>query len=81
MTLAEMLERLHFNPDLLTQELESPEQMELLYDTEIAIHQQYSWPLKGRLDNVCVLDDSIAFASGTASEYGDKKAWDDPDYM
>jgi len=81
MTLAEMLEKLHFDPDLLLESLESPEQEKLLFETEIAIHQQYSWPLKGRLDNVCILDGQIAFASGNASEYGDKKAWDDPDYM
>ena len=47
--------------------------------TEIEIHQQLSWPLKGELYNARILDGKIALASGTASSYGSKRAWDDPD--
>lgn len=77
MTLSEMLESLGFDPDNLLTGVDSQELEDLLYETEIKIHQQMTYPLKGSLVNARLLDGKIAFASGTAFEYGDADAWEE----
>lgn len=48
---------------------------EEVFDPEIEIHQQESWPLKSRIANIRMLDDKLVIAAGCASEYGSKEAW------
>lgn len=45
------------------------------FDPEIEIHFQPNYPLKGRLENVRVLEGKLAFAAGPGTEYGEQRAW------
>lgn len=80
MNLAQLLETLGFEPDLLLTTHTTQEQEDLLFETEIEVHQQMTYPLKGSLANVRLLNGKLALASGTASEYGDGEAWEEPEW-
>tara|TARA_R100000951_G_scaffold58047_1_gene48734 strand:- start:576 stop:806 length:231 start_codon:yes stop_codon:yes gene_type:complete len=59
--------------------------IELLQDaadqgiTDVEVHTQINYPLKGGVYNVRVLDGKVAIAAGTQREYGDKAAWIEDD--
>jgi hypothetical protein len=44
-------------------------------ETDIEVHTQPNYPLKGSIQNVCMLEDKVAIAIGNASEYGSEEAW------
>ena len=49
--------------------------------TDIEIHFQQNYPLKGGLANARILDGKVALAVAPGGEYGEKRAWlsaDDP---
>ena len=47
--------------------------------TDVEIHFQPQYPLKGRLANARILDGKMTLAVDYGSEYGSKRAWDDPE--
>ncbi len=48
-------------------------------DADIRIAQQPSYPLAGRLEGVCRIGKNIWIASGAATEYGPRAAWNGED--
>jgi hypothetical protein len=44
--------------------------------TEIEVHFQQNYPLKGCLANARIMDGKLILASGEGTEYGSKEAWD-----
>lgn len=51
----------------------------LALDAFVEVHQQMNYPLKGTLANAKLVDGTVQLASGAASEYGDKDAWEEDD--
>ena len=45
------------------------------YDPEIEIHFQPSYPLKGKVENIRILDEKLVFAAGDGTEYGSERVW------
>ncbi len=48
-------------------------------DMKIKVAQQPSYPLAGLLESICRIGDTMWFASGPATEYATRKAWDGED--
>lgn len=46
-------------------------------DMDIEIHFQPNYPLKGKLQNVRVLNGKIAIAASAGTEYGSEEAWEE----
>ena len=46
---------------------------------KIKVAQQPSYPLAGLLESVCRIGNTMWFASGPATEYGPRAAWDGED--
>lgn len=47
---------------------------------DLKVHFQPGYPLEGGLMNFRMLDGKPVLAIGDGYEYGDKRAWDDPDH-
>ena len=76
MNLYELLENLGFDPDSLNH-YQGSEEAERLMEMEIEIHQQPSYPLAADCRNVREFYGKLAIASGEATRYGSKEAWEE----
>lgn len=73
MNLYELLERLGLDPDRIY------DGNEKILEADIDIHFQETYPLKGPLKNVRMLDGRVVFAAGAGTEYGSNRAWEEGD--
>ena len=75
LSIAEMMDYLELGHLLAAARDEDIEKLE----AQVEVHQQQNYPLKGSLANAKFVDGVVQLASGTASEYGTRDAWEESD--